>query len=1088
MKLKPNVIFFLQKDFQKLLLTMKLVILLSLVAVLDVSADVFSQSERISLSIKNAAIKEVFEEIEKRSDCTFFYNDGFKELNRHVNLNVSNCRLDDVLNRLFANSSLTYRTFNNKFIVIAPKIIVQVHTVTGKVIDKTTGEPLPGVNILIKGTTKGTVTNLDGKFSLDLPNLEVTLVFSFMGYQTQEVAVSGKTQVDVALEISTSKLEEVVVVGYGTQKRTDITGSISSVPTARLEKIPVTNIMHALEGSVAGLNITQTSSVPGSAANALIRGSNSINASTTPFIVVDGIPFSLTGGSLNDINPNDIADIQVLKDASAVAIYGTRGSNGVILITTKRGNTGKPEIRYNGYVGFDHMSNILKPRSGQEYVEKYAEYMKQMKQTQTNPVPNAAELPNYNAGKTTDWLKEVTQQAIMQDHNLSLSGGTKDLKYFVSGDYLKQVGVVKGYQYHRASFRANLDVNVTNYLTMGTSLFFSSNNSDGGRVNLLNATAMSPYGQEYDAFGNYNIYPMYPELLFANPLIGLYVDRIDRSKDLNGNMYAELNPGFIKGLKYRINIGYSYVPTRYSDYTGRNANNTIGAANINNSETNNWIVENIISYTREFGKHHLDFTGLYSAQEKNYFYSNSYATGFINDQLSYDNLSAGATQSAGSSANKSTYLSQMGRINYSYDSRYLLTVTARRDGYSAFGSSTDKYGVFPSLAVGWNMQNERFLKDVSFINQLKLRVSYGKSGNQAIDPNQTTTLDASVRYPFNGVSTIGVLASGLGNKKLKWESTTGLNVGIDFIVLKTRIHGTVDAYLTHTNDLLLHRNLPNITGYTWVWDNLGKTQNRGIEVTLNTVNVELNNFSWETNLNLSINRNKIVDLYGDKKSDLGNRWFIGHPINVIYDYKKVGVWQEGEDASNWDPGAKPGDLKFADTNGDHKITADDRIILGHRSPNWIGGMTNTFNYKNVHLSIFIQTFQGAMKNNADFSYADEQGRRNTPGDIGYWTAENKNNDRPALSYTNTRGYGYPMNSSYTRIKDVTLSYIFPQRLLTKMSLGGLTVYASGRNLYTFTKWVGWDMENDYDTRGSGNWVNNYPLVRTIVFGLNVTLK
>jgi len=352
----------------------------------------------------------------------------------------------------------------------------------------------------------------------------------------------------------------------------------------------------------------------------------------------------------------------------------------------------------------------------------------------------------------------------------------------------------------------------------------------------------------------------------------------------------------------------------------------------------------------------------------------------------------------------------------------------------------------------------------------------------------TITTDNTVRFPFGGTSVVGVLASNLGNANLHWESSKTFNAGMDFGILRNRVSGSVDIYNTKTEGLILRRNLPIVTGYSFVLDNLGITKNKGIEITLNTENITTKNFQWQSSIVFASNKNRIVDLYGDRKDDLGNRWFIGHPINVIYDYKLVGVWQVGDDASNVDPGAKPGDLKFADVNGDKKITPDDRIIRGQTSPKWTGGFTNTLHYKNFHLNIFIQTFQGAIKNNVTLTYADEAGRMNIPGATGYWTSSNKSNTRPSLAYTNSKGYGYASDNSYTRIKDVTLSYVFPQDLLDKIKLSSVTVYASGRNLYTFTDWIGWDPENNYSFRGSGDWTNNYPLTRSIVFGVNVSLR
>ncbi|WPV00841.1 TonB-dependent receptor [Mucilaginibacter sp. cycad4] len=969
------------------------------------------------------------------------------------------------------------------------------------VVKDATGSALPGATVNIQGTTQSTTTDVNGAFKIEVAEGS-TLRISFVSMVTKSIVVTKNTiTLNVVLDDSNKQLNEVVVVGYGTQKRSDVTGSVVSVPKARLSQLPVTNVLQALEGAVAGVNITTSSSVPGAQPLAGVRGQNSINAGTGPYVVVDGIPLSKSGGSLNDINPNDIASMEVLKDASAVAIYGTNGSNGVILITTKRGNTGKPVIRYNAYAGVENIAHMLEPRDPASYIQKYADYMSQTGQTQTSPVPNYTELPNYTAGKTIDWIKEVTQTGVMQDHNLSISGGSPDTKYYVSGDYLKQKGVLKGYQYNRVSIRSNLDINVTNFLTVGMSSYFANNNYDGGRANLLNATAMSPYGNEYNADGTYAIYPMKPEQLYVNPLLGLTTDQINRSVNLNGNGYAEVKfGGVLKGLKYRLNAGYTYLPTRLDSYSGRLANTPLGAASASSSETNTYTIENLLYYNRDIGKHHFDFTGLYSAQRRRYFTSTAAATGFVNDELSFNNLGAGATQTATSYSDRYALNSQMGRVNYSYAGKYLVTVTARRDGSSVFGANTTKYGVFPSAALGWNIDQESFLKNSKLINALKLRGSYGKTGNEAINVYQTITTDGTVRSPFNGVSTIGVQASNLGNSNLHWETTTGANIGVDFALLGSRINGSVDAYSTHTSGLLLKRSLPLITGYSNVWDNIGKVANKGLEVNLNTRNIAGRDFRWESNIVYALNRNKIVDLYGDGKDDLGNRWFIGKPISVIYDYKMTGVWQTGEDASKQDPGAKPGDLKFADINGDGKITADgDRVIQGQTAPKWTGGITNTFHYKQFNLSIFIQTAQGMMRNNTDLNYADESGRRNTPAEIGYWTPTNNNNSFQSLAYTNTRGYGYPRDASYTRIKDVTLSYVVGQNILDKLHLNGLTFYASGRNLHTFTKWIGWDPEQTSYTRGTSNsglnqsafasdWTNNYPVTRTFVFGANISLK
>lgn len=1083
--------YYTSASFFKCLLMLKMIVLLVCFSVQSMANNGFGQ-EKITLNLDKVPLKKVFKAIEKQTSFRFVYSDDAVPVNQKISISVQSEMVNEVMKRLLQNTALSFKLLNQNLIVISNNIsVIAAFTVSGKVVNAQ-GEPLANVSVQEKGTNNGTVTGEDGIYTINVTNENATLVFSYVGFISEEITVTGRSSINVSLSENMKELNQVVVVGYGTQRRSDVTGSVASVPKTRLSQLPVTNVLHAIEGSVAGVNITQTSSVPGSSAAVLIRGQNTITAGTGPFIVVDGVPFSKTGGLTNDINPNDIASIEILKDASATAIYGVNGANGVILITTKRGTTGKPIIRYNAYAGFDNIAHMLDPLSPQDYVKKYADWFKQVNptQTQVNVLPNNFEVANFNAGKTVDWIEEATQQGIIQDHNLSISGGTKEVKYYLSGDLLKQKGAVKGYQYQRVSLRSNLDVNVTDYLTMGTTFSFANNNYDGGRANFYLAAAMSPYGTQYTPAGAYEIYPMSPELLYQNPLLGLNVDRTDRSSNLIGNGYAEVKfSGALRGLKYRLNGGYTYVNTRFGSYTGRTAGNTVGGtANTSSSQTNNWVVENILSYTKDWGLHHIDFTGLYSSQQRNYFTSGANSTGFINDELSFNRLEAGSTQTGTSYRDKYSLASQMGRINYSYNSRYLLTVTARRDGSSVMGANTDKYGVFPSVALGWNIANEKFMANAGRVNALKLRTSYGKAGNEAINVYQTITTEGTVRFPFGGATTIGVLASNLGNASLHWESSKTFNAGVDFGILKNRISGSVDFYSTETEGLLLRRNLPVITGYSFVLDNLGVTRNKGFEINLITENISGKDFRWESNIVFATNKNRIVDLYGDRKDDLGNRWFIGQPIGVIYDYTMVGVWQVGESTTGWDASAKPGDLKFADLNKDGKITPEDRSVLGQTAPKWTGGLTNTFHYKNLHLNIFIQTFQGALKNNVTLTYADEAGRMNIPAETGYWTAENKSNTRPSLAYSNSKGYGYPSDNSYTRIKDVTLSYVFDKKLLDKLRLGSLTLYASGRNLYTFTDWIGWDPEHNYSFRGSGDWTNNYPITRSIVFGANITLR
>jgi len=985
----------------------------------------------------------------------------------------------------------------NSLFLIAMSSYGQSANVKG-VIKDSSGKGIAGVTIRVKGEAETVQTNTQGNFSIQV-SPGSTLIITSVGFQEKQITVGQQANLDIALVPAENVLEELVVVGYGSQKRSDITGSVASVPKDRLSKIPVNNVMQAIQGAVSNVTVSQASSIPGDAPSVQVRGRNSISATTEPFVVVDGIPLTKTDGSINDINPNDIESVEILKDPSAVAIYGVNGSNGVILITTKRGTTGKPSIRYSGYGGIENVAHILEPVSGEELLKRYAEYARITNTSLYNggPVRNQYEYDNYKNGVTTDWLDAVMQTGVIQNHNVSLSGGSENAKYFVSGDYLNEKGVLLGYNYKRYSFRTNTDFKATKYLSVGTSSFIVAHNRDGGRANLLQAAAMSPYARMYNEDGSLTQYPMYSEQLWSNPLLPTTLDPQRRQFNISLNGYAELNFGELykplAGLKYKLNAGYSFVPVRNNEYEGESVYNFAGLGRMTNNETQTYTLENILTYAKDFGKHHIDFTGLYAAKSK--YWQQAIATGevFPNDALGWGNLGAASTQKVSSTADLYRTISQMGRLNYAYDSRYMLTLTVRRDGASVFGRN-NKYGAFPSAAAAWNIHNESFMQNTKHIvSSLKWRVSYGLSGNEAIPVYRTQFLMDSNPMAMNGLSNTALtIRTLMGNYDLQWEKTKGLNTGVDFGLLNNRISGSIDMYKSSTYDLLLTQGLPKLTGFATVYSNIGKIENKGIDLTLNTKNIVKDNFNWSSTLVFSRNKNKITEVYGNGKDDLGNRWFIGQPLGVIYDYTKVGIWQEDEIASGankgWDDAAQAGDLKLADLNADGKIDDGDRSVLGQTAPKWTAGLTNTFSYKAFTLNVFINTVQGTLRNNPQIGGAsDEMGRRSTPAALGYWTPENKSNEWRSLgNHSNIHGYGFPSNASFTRLKDITLSYTMPQQLVEKIGVQGLTIYASGRNLYTWTNWLGWDPEARDITRGSTNDAINYPMVRTYVLGINLS--
>jgi TonB-linked SusC/RagA family outer membrane protein len=1097
MKKKPIRVVIMQITFQ-------LAIIFSLVgsAIAKDSKAQGALNTNVTLNAESEKFCKVLSSLEKQTEIKFIYSSAIINSDRKISFSVDKKPLGEVLDKLLPALQLTYHVAGDVVLIKrhhqGEAVIEQffsVIKVTGKITDEQ-GDPLVGVSVKIVGTSTGTVTDVDGIYSISAEEGS-SLVFSYIGFESQTLPVRGGT-LNVVMKSSGTQLNEVVVVGYGTQKRSDITGSVASVSKERLSKLPVNNVMQAIQGAVSNVTVNQASSIPGDAPSVQVRGRNSISATSEPFIVVDGIPLTKTDGSINDINPNDIESVEILKDPSAVAIYGVNGSNGVILITTKRGTTGKPVIRYSTYAGVENATDVLEGVTGEEMLARYKEYARinSLPLFNGGPVRNEYEFENYTNGVTVDWMDAVMRQGVNQNHNLGVSGGNEYAKYYISGDYMSQKGVILGYDYKRYSFRLNSDIKPTKYITVGTSSFFTSHNRDGGRAHLQNAMAMSPYARMYEADGRLTQHPMKGEQLWANPLLPTTINPLRRSFNMTLNGYGELNFGELvksfRGLKYRFNGGYTYFPGRENLYEGRSVYNLTGFARLLNTESQTYTLENILTYNKDIGKHHLDFTGLYAAKQKYYQSVTAEGSVFPNDDLEWGNINGATTQVTRSFADKYNTVSQMGRLNYGFDSRYMLTFTVRRDGSSVFGRN-NKYGTFPAAAVAWNVHNESFFKPLgNVVSNLKLRVSYGLSGNEAINIYESLALMNTNGLAMGGQSRTALDTRDLmGNANLQWEKAKSFNTGIDFGLLSNRISGSLDIYKTRTYDLLLRQALPTLTGYNRVISNLGELSNTGLDLTLNTRNMVKKDFTWSSAIVFATNKNKILSLYGDGQDDLGNRWFLGQPVGVIYDYTSLGVWQQDEITAGlhtkWDANAKAGDVKLADRNGDGKIDNGDRSILGQTAPKWTGGLTNTFSYKDFTLNIFINTVQGALRNNAQLNAAsDEMGRRNGPAVIGYWTPENKSNEFRSLhNQSNRYGYAFPKDASFTRLKDVTLSYTLPKSLMSKIGVGGIQVYASGRNLYTWTNWVGWDPEARDINRGSNNDNLNYPMVRSFVFGANV---
>jgi len=953
---------------------------------------------------------------------------------------------------------------------------VQQLTVTGKVTDSQTGETMPGVNILVVGTSIGAITDASGNYSLTVTDRNATLRFSFIGYVSQEVAINGRSTVDVDLISEVTGLDEVIVVGYGTQKKSDITGTVASIGKERLEKAPNISVAQGIQGAIPGIMVQNTSAGAEPSLDIMVRGRNSIAANNSPLIVVDGIPY---GGRLSDINPSDIESIEILKDASAAAIYGSRGSNGVILITTKQGIEGAPTITYDGYISTQQFTNVPTYMDGTQFYD--------FKNERLAAGVTTSEQAIYDAGAWVNWADLATRKGLGQQHNLSIAGGFGNTSYFVSGGVMNVKGIVINDDYLRSTGRFNLDTKITSWLTIGTRTQLTFTDKSGVAPSMYDVYIMNPLAVPYNEDGTLTIQPVADDPARENPLQEIQFTNSDKSRRIVTNNYAIVDfSKLLRGLNFRLNYGVTDGITRNNTYRGRDTydgKNAQGSASIDKNIDFNTVLENILTYKTDFGAHSLFATAVYSIQSDEWQSEETDMEKFPNDLLTwYAGGQAGLIKPSFDYI-KSQLISQMFRLNYTYLSRYLLTLTVRRDGYSGFGADS-KWGVFPSVALGWNLAEESFFPFKDLFSQMKLRASYGLNGNQAVGSYRSMGRMEEENYLSGSTTMPGYFPGTLGQQTLGWESSRSFNFGIDFGILNQRIIGDLNLYHTNTYDLLLNRTISSIHGITSILQNIGETQNQGIEFSVNSRNFVKQNFTWTTSANISYLKNKILDLYGDGLDDVGNSWFIGKPIRINYNYVFDGVWQldEAEEAAKW--GSQPGYIKIKDVDKDTKITPADRQIIGQQDPNFLWGLTNTFTYKNFNLSVFMHGVHGVTKQNVlmDDEIVTSGVRRNTIVKK-WWTPENFSNEWYMNDVDANRMAGVTTsiyeNASFVRVKDITLSYDFSSALIRKIGGKRLTAYLTGRNLFTLTEWRGLDPElNDQ---------RSIPLQREFVFGLQIGL-
>lgn len=963
-----------------------------------------------------------------------------------------------------------------------------VINVQGTITDQE-GEPLIGVNVIVKGSNQGTATDLEGRFELEDIDENAVLVISYIGYQTQEVMVAGKTSLDITLLSDSQLLDEVVVVGYGTSQKKDLTGAVTRVNLDQNRLQPNVNPVQNLRGTVAGVNITDNGR-PGSDGTIRIRGANSISASNNPLIVLDGIIYS--GGSLSDINSNDIESIDILKDASASAIYGSLAANGVILITTKKGTTEKPRINLNSYFGKSDFAHIPKYLDAEGYLRVRAD----AEIADGGPIPfSPLEQANIDAGKVIEPFEEIRQDAPIYSNELSVSGKGNVFSYYFSGSHTSVKSPVYGDNFQRLGGRLNLNVNVTDWLSLGTNTGYTSKDKSGTRADLSLTTFMSPYADLYYEDGVPRPLPMNVGQARNPMLSALQNENLDKTNTLFSNTYLDLDLP-LEGLSYRLNTGYTQRNGKVFNYRptfDRGEFFNLGSGSQAFSESRNLTLENILRYDQVFALNHiLNVTLMYGVYKSASESASLSSDNIFNDALGYNALEIGENFEINTGAGEDQQLSMMGRIGYRFKGKYILDATLRRDGYSAFGAG-NKYGLFPSVGASWILTEENFLRDVPSINNLKLRLSWGKNGNRGVSRYSSLSSVSQTNYVFGdgGPSSVGLYTSSIGNPNLGWETTTSTNLGVDFELFSYRVNGSLELYHSNTYDLLLNQRIPNLSGFTSFLRNIGETENKGFEISLNTLNISKGNFEWDTRIVFSRNYNKILkltgnDLNGDgvEDDDIASGWFIGHPLASNFDYVFDGIYQEGDTDFDLLPGSKPGDVKFKDINGDGAITPADRVVLSTSQPDFLAGLTNTFKYKDLTLMVMFNIRNGGESANPATNIGRNFYYESNTLDVPYWTKDNPINTHPAINYGNPLGYGFYQSRSFVRLQDVSLGYDLPQRALGKIGIANLKIYLSGKNLFTWTKWTGWDPEFGGGGRGPGN---NGPILKSYTLGLNVQL-
>ncbi len=989
---------------------------------------------------------------------------------------------------------------------------LQERTVSGTVTSADDGQAFPGVNIIVKGSTVGTVSDVNGKFSISVQSAESVLVFSAIGYSTTEMVVGAQSTISIALKVDITQLSEVVVVGYGTQEKRDVTASIASINSKAIQKIPSTNPIDALKGQIAGVDVLQNGSRPGQNSNITIRGRRSLTASNDPLFVIDGIPMTAGTNSIQDFNPNDIESMEVLKDAAATAIYGSRGSNGVILITTKRGKKGITTVNYTGSYGVSSAFRTIPMMNGEQFAAFKREANRLSATNQSgrtawgdtgSKIPDdavvfndAVELNSVQNGLSTDWQDLIYQNGSQNNQQISVAGGTEKTQVNFALSYFDEQGLIEGTDFSKVTGRVNADHQISNIFKVGiSSIFSTTENNWGSGSTISEAVNQTPLGLPYDANGALIFLPI-SDGIRTNPLNELVAGKVIDER-LTNRMFASvyMEAAITKDLKFKVLFGEDYQDYQRGQFQGTNTQarkNGSPAANLEKIQNFGYTLENLLTYNKAFGEHNFGLTALQSIQQQTRKQSILGATNLPYESALWNNLGLGTVTSYGSDYQQWRLSSYMGRVNYSFKGKYLFQASLRYDGSSRLADGY-KWNAFPGLSAGWRIKDEGFMSDVNLVSELKLRASYGKVGNTAVDPYQTQGALAPTVYDWNDADARGFGLNRIPSPELGWEYSETIDIGLDFGLFDGRLSGTLDYYHTSTGvSLLLNRALPPTSGYTSILQNIGGTETNGFEVTLSSTILDLpNGLNWSADFNLGSYTEKIVDLAqrdanGNKIDDIGNGWFIGQPIRSFFDYEKVGIWQVAEkDEATALMGAYPGEIKLKDQDGDGKITPADRKVLGNDVPTAYGGLTNTFTFKGFDFS-FLFYYRLGFLINSNFSNAQAtmQARYNNLN-VDYWTIDNPTNDYPRpnknqenIAFGSTLRY---VDGGFVKLRNITFGYNFPKAITEKIKVSNLRLYVTAQNPLVWSNYKIFDPERAGDINSG-----DMPANKLFLGGINLT--